>query len=391
MAPQEHIPACPRQDAGAAVRKQDRSLRDWEDCTLAFKLSALGDEAAGPMADQCAALSALGLRHIEVRASGGRSLIDSDPEVAEEAARAITAAGLRVSAYASPLGKVKIDSDLAEHRRRFARALEVAARLGTDGIRIFTFYMPPGSWPQHRDTDRCRMVVPRLQDPILGVAWTLRHEVLFYLLFGMLLLNRTAGRLVLALWAALISWNIAFFWVTGAPWFQGLAGYLPFRIFNIEFFFGMGVALLVSRGPAWRPRSLLVLGTLLFFTNGMIVSFGPVVPIEWPPRQLTYALAAAMILYGLVGSERAGTLKVPASLFAVGTASYSIYLTHLIAIMILQQVLLRIRPFVPLTLDVSFVAIAAIAIAGGVVFSRLVEQPLLRLLRRRPPAIPVPA
>ena len=234
-------------------------------------------------------------------------------------------------------------------------------------------------------------LLPRLQDPILGVAWTLRHEVLFYLLFGMLLLNRTAGRLVLALWAALIGWNIAFFWVTGAPWFQGLAGYLPFRIFNIEFFFGMGVALLVSRGPAWRPRSLLVLGTLLFFTNGMIVSFGPVVPIEWPPRQLTYALAAAMILYGLVGSERAGTLKVPASLFAVGTASYSIYLTHLIAIMILQQVLLRIRPFVPLTLDVSFVAIAAIAIAGGVVFSRLVEQPLLRLLRRRPPAIPVPA
>ena len=49
----------------------------------------------------------------------------------------------------------------------------------------------------------------------------------------------------------------------------------------------MGVAMLLRRGPAWRPRTLLALATLLFFTNGMIVSIGPVVPIEWPARQLT--------------------------------------------------------------------------------------------------------
>ena|GEM_PF-48624 len=122
------------------------------DCALAFHLSALGDEAAGPIADQCAALSALGLRHIEVRAAGGRVLIDSDPEATELVARAVAEAGMRVSAYASPLGKVKIDSDLEEHRRRFRRALEVAKRLGTDGIRVFTFYMPAGTWAQHRDT-----------------------------------------------------------------------------------------------------------------------------------------------------------------------------------------------------------------------------------------------
>ncbi len=119
---------------------------------MAFMLSGLGDEAAGPIDAQCAALKALGLRHIEVRASGGKVLIDSDPEITERTARTIADAGLRVSAYASPLGKVKIDSDLGEHRRRFTRALEVCRRLGTDGLRIFTFYMPAGSWAQHRDT-----------------------------------------------------------------------------------------------------------------------------------------------------------------------------------------------------------------------------------------------
>lgn len=119
---------------------------------VVFHLSALGDEAAGPIAEQCAALRELGLAHIEVRASAGRILVDSGPEVAAEAAEAIAAAGLRVSAYASPLGKVAVDSDLEDHRRRFGRALDVARRLGTDGIRLFTFRMPEGTWQRHRDT-----------------------------------------------------------------------------------------------------------------------------------------------------------------------------------------------------------------------------------------------
>ncbi len=119
---------------------------------MSFRLSALGDEAAGPIAAQCAALRDLGLWHIEVRACDRQVLIDSDPALTEAAAEAIRQAGLTVSAYASPLGKVRIDSDLAEHRRRFGRALDVARRLGTGAIRVFTFYMPPGSWAEHRST-----------------------------------------------------------------------------------------------------------------------------------------------------------------------------------------------------------------------------------------------
>lgn len=235
------------------------------------------------------------------------------------------------------------------------------------------------------------LLLPRRQDPILGVAWTLRHELMFYALFGVLLLNRTAGRAVLGIWAVLIGLNVVVFTATGSPFFHGMANYLPFRVFNLEFFFGMGVAILLGRGTAWRPRLLLLLGVLIFFGDGMFESFGPHLPAEWPPRQLAYGVGAALALYGLVGAERAGTLKVPRVLFALGTASYSIYLTHLIAVMILQQALLRIRPYVPLPLDVSFLMIAAIAVLGGVAFSTLVEQPLLRRLRRQPKPAVVPA
>ncbi len=119
---------------------------------MAFVLSALGDEAAGPIEEQCAALRALGLSHIEVRQSSGRSLVDSPLEVAQQTARTIAASGLVVTAYASPLGKVPIDADLAQHRRRFLQGLEVTRILGTDAMRIFTFHMPRGTWDTHRQT-----------------------------------------------------------------------------------------------------------------------------------------------------------------------------------------------------------------------------------------------
>jgi exopolysaccharide production protein ExoZ len=231
-------------------------------------------------------------------------------------------------------------------------------------------------------------LLPRLQDPILGVAWTLRHELLFYTLFGILVMNRTAGRLVFGAWAALIGCNMLVFTFTGSPFFHGLAGNLFFRGFNAEFFFGIAVARLLRGGQAARwPRIVLLAGTLIFLCNGLVYSFGPRVPSEWPPQQLTFALGAAMILYGLVGAERVGRLRVPRFQFALGTASYSIYLTHLIAIMILQKALPLLRPFLPLGLTAAFVVVVAISVGGGLVFSRLVEVPLLTWLRRRPPRI----
>ncbi|MGC8476391.1 MAG: acyltransferase family protein [Acetobacteraceae bacterium] len=225
------------------------------------------------------------------------------------------------------------------------------------------------------------LLLPRLQDPILGVAWTLRHELLFYLLFAGLILNRTLGRVVLGIWAALLAWQIGVFTFTLHPWFTGMAGYLPFRVFNFEFFFGMGVAVLLARGPARAPGWFLILGTALFFGNGLMESFGSVGPVEWPPHQLLYGVASAMALYGAVGLERAGRLSVPNWLFAIGSASYSIYLTHLIPLMTIQHFLPRLRGLVPLPRDPVFLLAVAACVIAGVVFSRLVEQPLLRALR----------
>lgn len=225
---------------------------------------------------------------------------------------------------------------------------------------------------------------PRQQSPVLGVAWTLRHELLFYGLFGLLLLNRNLGRMALTLWAFLVALNMASTVALGSPLFHGIAGDLVFRVFNIEFFFGMAVAMLVSRGTSRNPVGILVLGAAIFFGNGLMESFGPTLPNEWPPRQILYALGAALMLYGAVRAERGGRLRVPSWLVRTGTASYSIYLTHLITVMVVQHGL-ELGGLVPRILPewVTFALVAGAAVVVGIAFSETVEQPLLRALRPR--------
>ncbi len=90
-----------------------------------------------------------------------------------------------------------------------------------------------------------------------------------------------------------------------------------------------------------------------------------------------------MALYGVVAAERAGRLRTPAALVMLGGASYSIYLVHVVVILIAQQALLVLGRYVPLQLELTFVAVVVAAVAVGIVFSQMVEQPLLRLLRPR--------
>lgn len=221
-------------------------------------------------------------------------------------------------------------------------------------------------------------LLPENDVPILGVGWSLRHELLFYALFSLVLLHRRLGILVLAAWGVLIGFNALWATYDGAPYFTGLVDDLLFRVFNIQFFFGIAVAVLIRKYPVWRPKTLLLCGIALFFGNGMLESFGPAIQHEWPPRHLAYAAGAAMILYGLVALDRTKPLHVPTVLLELGAASYSIYLVHDLALLIMQQVLRRLRPVLNLPIEVAYLVLVVSAVATGMVFSRVVERRLLK-------------
>ena len=222
-------------------------------------------------------------------------------------------------------------------------------------------------------------LLPERLDPVLSVGWSLRHELLFYGLFGLLLWRRWLGVAVLSLWAAGIVWNMASL-MTGGPAFFGEAGYLVFRGFNLEFFFGLAASALVRRGVGGRPGPVLAMacGAALFVAAAVVeVGFGPW-PIEYPPLRMSYAVGAALMLYGLAAFDRAGRWHVPDWAVAVGGASYSIYLVHVLVATLGAFGLRLVRRVVWIPLEVSFVVLLVAAVLGGMVLHRVAERPLLR-------------
>lgn len=229
------------------------------------------------------------------------------------------------------------------------------------------------------------LLLPRNQRPVLSVAWTLRHELMFYGLFGLLILNRTVGRSLLGLWAALTLWNAVVKTVTGTAYFSGVYDYVFFRPFNLEFFFGMGIAILADVRRIPVPRLLLGAGLVLFFGNGVFESFGPPLPLEWPPQHLVYAIGAALALAGVIEAERQGLTKPPRWMIRLGSASYAIYLVHDPVAKVTEHVLLTSGLESRLLhANLSFLLTAAIALCVGVILSERIEQPLLRAMQPGP-------
>ena len=219
---------------------------------------------------------------------------------------------------------------------------------------------------------------PETAEPILGVAWSLRHEMVFYALFSLAIIDRRLGTVVLGAWGALILFNMGWAMATGRPYFGGVAGMVLVRGFNIQFFFGMGVAWLVRTRPPRLARDALIAGLILFFGTGLAESFGPVVQHEWPPRHLAYALGAALTLYGLATLDRARALRVPGPLLELGSASYSLYLVHPVALILMHQALRHARPWFDPPLEIAYLILVGSAVVAGVAFSRVVERPLMR-------------
>ncbi len=193
--------------------------------------------------------------------------------------------------------------------------------------------------------------------PVLNVGWTLEFEMLFY-----------------AIAAAAMAWT-RWPWAITAGIMLGLVltGRGTFFFLQnpmiIEFVFGMTIAsfLYARRLFPWLlGATLLVLATL------------PTTQPAWRVWVigLPSALLVAVAVYTDLRKSYRGTL-----LPELGNASYSIYLTHVIAISFACKLTIRIAPWLPLTVLIPFTALFAVAL--GYLSYRLIEKNLIALGRRR--------
>ncbi|GAA5194886.1 sugar phosphate isomerase/epimerase [Arthrobacter gyeryongensis] len=105
-----------------------------------WELSGFGDEIDDDPKIQIAVMQALGANHIEVRSAWGTNIVDLDDAQLRELKSLLDAAAMKVSAVASPIGKVDVSLPVEHEVERLRRAVNAAKVLESRYIRIFSFY-----------------------------------------------------------------------------------------------------------------------------------------------------------------------------------------------------------------------------------------------------------
>ena len=118
-----------------------------------FRLSAFADEYSPEFDKQIEGLLKNDVEMIEIRGVDGTNISDITLEKARELREKLDKAGLGVSSIGSPIGKIDIDKDnMAEHLEKLRHTIEIAKILGTNKIRMFSFFMPKDEAPEkYRD------------------------------------------------------------------------------------------------------------------------------------------------------------------------------------------------------------------------------------------------
>ena len=172
-------------------------------------------------------------------------------------------------------------------------------------------------------------LVPQNNFPLLGVGWTLVHEIWFYAVFAVVLL---APRQTLPIWLAVWALGVVF----GA--LAGLSGpylfnflQLAFAPVTLEFIAGGFIALLYLKGIRIFPLVMLLAGLGSFIAVGWLHGNATLFTLLWG-RVLFCTLPCAILVYGaacMEGRLRGGSLVW---LERLGDWSFSLYLSHILTI-----------------------------------------------------------
>ncbi len=116
-----------------------------------FILSAFADEAGNSLDEQIAALKENGIHYIEPRNIDGKGILDHSEESLASIKAKLDENGIRVGSLGSPIGKYDITADFDSYLATFEKALRACEILGTDKMRMFSFFVDQDKLAEHRD------------------------------------------------------------------------------------------------------------------------------------------------------------------------------------------------------------------------------------------------
>lgn len=224
------------------------------------------------------------------------------------------------------------------------------------------------------------VVQTELIAPVLIPGWSLNYEMFFYVVFGLVLF--LASRLLRITILGLVLAGLVLLGIALQP-----AGALLSTYTNPDLLkFLDGIVLAVAYRAGWfhSPR----LGSALIAAV-IVLPLLIAPPASFARFDDFLGLSATAVVAGALAMETVAR-RAPSSVFlAIGSASYSIYLSHLFFLRATELLGQRLSLFgVSKALDATYVVIAlTLPVAGGICIHYFIERPILSLgnLRRSIP------
>lgn len=213
-----------------------------------------------------------------------------------------------------------------------------------------------------------------LQQPLMPVGWTLNYYMAFYVVFACALALSPAWRVTAA--GLFLSLLVGVQALVHAP-----AGPLHFygATVQLEFVYGMLIALLVLNGPKWGSAAIVAAFgvSVAIFADGLWLGVS-----EGSERALFWGLSAATLLLACVLAERTWGWPADALSQRLGNASYSIFLSNLFSLGALGLLLSHLHAYEALGPGVVQALLVVCGVAAGYVAHILIEKPLMKIIHR---------
>ncbi|WP_223799771.1 acyltransferase family protein [Sphingomonas nostoxanthinifaciens] len=209
-------------------------------------------------------------------------------------------------------------------------------------------------------------------DLLIGPAWTLRHELLFYAMFALIIVSRRFGLAIFAAWMVACLANLVIFGLPpGQIWTpEGIF----FHHYNLDFACGMAIAL-AARRPI-LPALTAIAGAIGIVLCGLSATL-------LPHAVLVNVLGHKALFCGILGLlvllSRRG-VEAPGWGVRLGAMSYALYISHITVGVAFNGALkhLHVREAIPIGLLFAIDIAVAVTFAG--LFFSVVEKPMLKRL-----------
>ena len=140
-----------------------------------YILSAFADEVSSDFTKQLEYLKSKDISYIEPRNINGTGVAAITLEEAKNAKKMLDDYKIGVSSVGSPIGKISVEDDFADHIRLFEHVMDIAEIFETKNIRMFSFF-----YPKNTDVHTHRAAVLARLEILLELAekrgLTLCHE-----------------------------------------------------------------------------------------------------------------------------------------------------------------------------------------------------------------------